>query len=129
MGIELKLPLGKLSNRKVLNCIDYRHTPEYKRYMADPVSAEKKILIKRSLDEFNVGHTTRYFEIGQFVDNEFRVAEIQLGNHLKDYKNKFAERLSDLAAKKDEADQLAKDLAGLKKNIENLESILNTEVS
>lgn len=129
MGVKLKLPSDKLTSKSTLTCIEYSHTAAFKGYMANPVSAEKKILINRGLDEFNVGHTTRSFEIEHFVDSEFRDAGIQMGNHLDDYKNEFAEKLSELAAKKDEADQLSKDLAGLKNHINNLTSILTEEES
>ena len=121
--------LPKKSDKKIFHRIEYRHTSEHKRHMANPVAAEKKILIARGIDEFNVGHTTRSLEIEQFIDNELRYIDIQFGNHLQEYKNQYASKLSELAAKKDEAAQLTEDLAGLKKHIMNLESFFKEEES
>lgn len=121
--------LPKKNDKNLLHCVRYRHTSKYKRYMGNPVSIEKKVLLSRGIDEFNVGHTTRSAEIEQFIDNEFRYAEIQFGSHLQEYKNEYTEKMSELAAKQDEVAQLTADLAGLKKHIVNLESFFTEEES
>lgn len=129
MKINVKNPFQKASEENIFSCIDYRHTPEYRRYIANAVSAEKKILINRCIDEFNVGHTTRSFEMKQFIDAELRDAENQLSNHHHEYQNMFEKNLSELTVKKNDSSRLAKDLADIKSRIANLESILSKENS
>ena len=127
----MKIDIGKIFKKELKNgmpsCIDYCHTHEYTRYMKDPVSVEKKILTTRGLDEFNIGHTPRSYEIEEFIDRELRDAAKQLSDHLEEYRSAFEKRLSDAEAKKAEVEVLQNDLAVLQRNILNLESRLEKE--
>ena len=127
----MKIDFAKLFQKESIisgpSCVDYRHTHEYSRYMKDPVSAEKRILTTRGLDEFNIGHTPRSYEIEEFIDRELRDAAKQLSDHLQEYKSAFEKRLSDINKKNAEAELLKSDLAALHSNILDLESLLEKE--
>lgn len=127
MKIDIARLFKTRPKRGVPSCIDYRHTRAYTRYMKDPVAVEKKILMTRGLDEFNVGHTPRSYEIEEFIDHELRNAAIQLSAHLQEYRSAFEKSLSDAEEKKAEAKQLQSDLVGLQRNILDLESLLEKE--
>lgn len=120
----LKDMFGK-SSKSLLTCTPYRHTPKYTHYMENAVSVEKKILTDRGIDEFNVGHNTRSFEIEKFIDDELSNANKQLNDHLNEYKKAFDECLSEAAVKKTESEQLKHNLTNLNHHIRNLESILS----
>lgn len=124
MKFELKDIFGK-SSKRLLKCTPYRHTEKYKHYVGNAVSIEKKLLTDRGLDEFNVGHNTRSFEIEKFVEDELCSAKKQLNEHLNEYKAAFDERLSEVAVKRAEVNQLRQDAAALNRHIQNLESILS----
>ena len=127
----MKIDIARLFKTKskigVPSCIDYRHTHEYIRYINDPVSVVTRILTIRGLDEFNIGHTPRSYEIEEFIDRELRDAAKQLSDHLQDYRSAFKKRLADAEEKKAEAELLQNDLVVLQRNILDLESLLEKE--
>ena len=113
------------SSKSLLECIPYCHTTEYSYHMANAVAIEKKILSDRGIDEFNVGHNTRSFEIEKLIDDELFDAKKQMNDHLNDYKKEYDKLLSDAAVKKGEANQLRNDLVIINRHIQNLESNLS----
>ena len=125
--LEKLFKFKKEKDKNPFTCMEYEHTAEYKKYMSDPVEAEKKILLKRGLDAYNVGHSTRSAEITCFVDKEYRDAQSQLLEHLKKYKCIFNDQLINLEERKSEAKQLRSDVEVLKRHIVNLESFLEED--
>ncbi len=112
-----------------LKYIPYQHTTEYMQYFSDAVSAEKKLLIRRGLDSFNVGCSPRSFEIARLIDSELRDADRQLSEHHAEYKSLFDNQLSKASEKRSEFEQLRQDLAALDRHIVNLESLLSEDES
>lgn len=129
MSIDLKNLIKRKKDGSDLKCVPYKHTVEYRQYFSDAVAAEKKLLIRRGLDSFNVGRSPRSFEIARFIDSELRDAGRQLGEHLAVYKSLFDNQLSKASEKRSEFEQLRQDLAALNRHIVNLESLLSEDES
>ena len=121
---DFKKLFGKSSDG-LLKCSPYRHTSAYTHYMANAVSVEKRKLKDRGIDEFNVGHNTRSFEIERLIDAELRNAARQLSDHLDEYKQAYHKCITDAEVKKKDAEYLRCTLASLKLRISDLESSLS----
>ena len=104
--------LSKLLKKEpdAFETLRYRHSVKYARYMANPVAAEKHILVSRGTDAYNVGHTTRASEIETMTRDELRNAAQQLDDHLCRHKTVFSHMVQKLQERREEADRLTDDL-------------------
>ena len=107
--------------------LNYRSSAKFERYMSDPVGAEKRILISRGIDAYNVGYNTRESEIHTMIRSEMLYAEQQLEEHLLSHKRVFMRRLKDLRALEDEAKRLENDLARKKTLVSRMEEMTEAE--
>lgn len=105
----------------------YRHSAKYTRYMANPVAAEKRILVSRGLDSHNVGHTTRTMEIEAMICDELRNAAQQLDDHLSQHKAAFSRTIQKLQERREEVDRLTDDLRHINNLILSLEAQIAQE--
>ena len=106
----------------------YRHGSTFVRHMSDPVLTEKRILLSRGIDAFNVGHTTRESEIEALTEHELRNAQRQLENHVQKQKVFFEQLLQQLQVYREEAERLKTDLQHLNNRIRNLEAQIEEDM-
>lgn len=107
---------------KGFETLRYRTGDKYRRYMADPVAVERRIILSRGVDAYNVGNTTREAEIDDMVCTEIRDAAQQLDDHLCSHKNTFIRLLDRLLELQEDLRRMEDDLRRKNDLIQNLET-------